>query len=195
MGCFQCKNWLHRSWLDLPRPAEVRKHLVACPACRAECAGIAHVSNLLEGMPLTNPSALLRARVLNSVLANRPTVLMPQIKKKPKPSKVAHGRTALSMALCLLLCAVGLDQPSEELPQSGSSFAIPSSQQPNPAINIPSAWPAKEGAIWTTKLEVESKRALDVAYRCLRPAAEVSWTTMSKAIREAAGPFSLNIGS
>jgi hypothetical protein len=120
---------------------------------------------------------------------------MPQINKKPKPFKVAQGRAALSMALCLLLCAVGLDQPTEELPQSGSSFASPSSQQPNPAINIPSAWAAKEGAIWTTRLEVESKRALEVAYRCLRPAAEVSWNTMSKAIREAAGPFSLNSGS
>lgn len=192
MDCHACQDWLRENWVDLPRNEAVQGHLAECCLCRSHCRGIARVANTLEGLPGGLPPEGLRQKILSAI--SKPAILEP-ITYAPRPSRISRGRTALLVVSCILVGAIGTFLPKwihekaktgPEGPVSGE-LRLASRIQPGSILLKP--WPE-----WKDALQEEGLKALETAYRIVKPPAEAGWVTMTRAIREVPGPFLMTSG-
>jgi hypothetical protein len=192
MDCHACQDWLRDNWVDLPRRAAIQSHLAECSHCRFHCREIARVANTLEGLQGGLPPEGLRQKILSAISMpafHEPTVVV------PRPSKVWRGRTALLVVSCILLGAIGpiLPKMFQQKAKNGleatpaGELRLASRIQPGSILLKP--WPE-----WKDALQEEGKKALETAYRIVKPPAEAGWVTMTRAIREVPGPFLMTSG-
>ena len=192
MNCHACQEWLQENWADLPRHEGVRDHLAHCPSCQSHCRDIVRIANILEGMAGLEPPSGLRQRILL-------TLSGPEYQGmgsgSTKPSSGWRGRSALLVGACLLVGALGPVLPhlfpGKTPARPGGSpvgeMRVASAIQQESILLKP--WPE-----WKVALQEEGLKALETAYRCVRPPAEAGWVTMTRALREAPASFFLASG-
>jgi hypothetical protein len=115
--------------LDRFERGQFERHLVGCPACRAEVEGLQETAALLAETTVLEPPASLRARVLADIAVTRP--LPPLVAALPAPSllKRRQGRqgprrsVAVLMAAAAAVVAIGGGAVIVDRAQDGSSTA------------------------------------------------------------------------
>lgn len=192
MHCHACQDWLKENWVDLPRAVFIQNHLADCACCRAQCREIARLANALEGMPVSQPPEGLRQKILAAI--SKPE-LRPVESRRVKAGSGWRGRTTLLVAACILVGAMGPVLPNLFRDKSKSTPQIPAPGEVRLASHIqPGSILLKPWPEWKDALQEEGMKALETAYRCVRPPAEAGWITMTRAIREVPGPFLLSSG-
>lgn len=193
MNCHACQEWLQENWVDLPRHEEIRDHLAHCPSCRGRCREIVRIANILEGMAGLEPPHGLRQRVLLRVSGQHCQAAWCG---NTKPSSGWRGRSGVLVAACLFVGALGPVLPNLFHGKNPVSPVGPpvGEMQVASSINLPESILRKPWPEWKDALQEEGLKALETAYRCVRPPAEAGWVTMTRALREAPAPFFLASG-
>ncbi len=192
MHCLTCQDWLQENWVDLPRTPAIQDHLSECPTCRAHCRQIARMANVMEGMASIQPPGDLRRKILAALSKQECPTL---VSRRGEAGSRRRFRTSFLVAACILVGAMGPVLPSLFPNKTKPSLNASSTEdtklisQIQPGSILLKPWPE-----WKDALQEEGKKALETAYRCVRPPAEAGWVTMTRALREVPGSFLLASG-